>query len=200
MFAWLIISMELRELKKHINDAIKDCQQIIDSHPNSVLSESDLERLLSGLVSNKIGEDIKRQPSPDCFSVHTQVSHYFEKDGAVEMDSRVDILLLKESGLTTSLHHKEFKYEGDSIAMELKYFHKNDKIDKVKCDFCKWGRLREDSCLYVVVLIDFVDSTEGRKKYTEKKKQIDQLYKEKKQQIRSSKGNQLFYKVLKKRI
>ena len=109
--------MELEELQKHVESALKKCQEFISANKNVVLSEGDLERLVCSCISTEIHENIC---NPQDFSVHSQVSHYFEIDGKPSNDARVDILLLKESGLQGMINHKEFKYEGDSLAMELK--------------------------------------------------------------------------------
>ena len=99
--------MELLELKELIKDALDECQSIISANRNAVLSESDFERLLSTCIVRAINDDIR---NPHDFSVHTQVSHYFDEDGKTDVDRRVDILLLKESELTPFINHKRFKY------------------------------------------------------------------------------------------
>lgn len=182
--------MELEELHKHVESALKKCQDIIIANKNVVLSEGDLERLVCRCISEKINEDIC---NPNDFSVHSQVSHYYEKDGKPSNDYRVDILLLKESGLQGKINHKEFKYEGDSLAMELKYLHKNDSPTKVKCDFCKWSSLKEDSWMYVVVLID----GNNHQEIDEKEKMIASMWKDTHE---NNNANRLFYFVLRKII
>lgn len=191
--------MTLIELNSCIKDAIKECQRIIDSHPNSVLSESDFEKLLSNCIADQINVDNNRTPNNDDFSIHTQISHYFDENGRTELDSRVDILLLKEHYLEACLNHKGFKYDKESIAIELKYYHTKDSIRSIECDFCKWERLREDSSLYVIALIDYEDSKDGHSIYNSKKKIIKDMCKKKKETIAKSK-NKLFCYVLKKKI
>lgn len=182
--------MELQELQMHVQSALKACQKYINANINVVLSEGDLERLVCRCISDEIHEDICH---PNDFSVHSQVSHYYEEDGKPSVDARVDILLLKESELQGKINHKEFKYEGDSLALELKYLHRKDGLSKVKCDFCKWSSLKNDSWMYVVVLIDGYNEGE----ICEKEKQIISMWNEKKEE-KSDKNNQLFYYVLRK--
>lgn len=184
--------MELEELQKHVELALKTCQDIITTNKNVVLSEGDLERLVCKCISEEIKENIC---NPEGFSVHSQISHYYEKDGKPSIDARVDILLLYESGLHGKINHKEFKYEGDSMAIELKYLHRNDSLSKVKCDFCKWGSLKEDSWMYVVVLIDGANKQD----IDEKEKEIASMWKETSEKNGDEK-NQLFYFVLRKII
>lgn len=184
--------MELEEIQKHVESALKKCQDIIYTNKNVVLSEGDLERLVCRFISNDINEDIC---NPSDFSVHSQVSHYYEKDGKPSNDYRVDVLLLKESGLQGKINHKEFKYEGDSLAIELKYLHKNDSLSKVKCDFCKWRFLKEDSWMYVVVLIDGKNEQEIDKK----EEKIASMWKETNEN-NTNNSNKLFYFILRKII
>ena len=182
--------MELEELQGRVKAALRSCQDIISANKNVVLSEGDLERLVCKCISNAIEEDVC---NPHDFSVHSQVSHYFEKDGKTTVDARVDILLLKESELHGKINHKEFKYEGDSLAIELKYLHRNDSISKVKCDFCKWSYLKEESWMYVVVLIDGNSEDD----ISEKEKIIKSMWEDKKNEV-STKRHCLCYYVLRK--
>lgn len=187
--------MSLNELKNCIDSAIECCQCIIQEHPNAVLSEADFERLLSCCISRHINEDPFQKPNDDDFSVHTQISHYFEKDGHHKLDRRVDILLLKESQLQDWVSHKQFKYSGESVAFELKYLHESDPIAKVECDFCKWKDLKNDSSLFVVVLIDASNDNS----FDEKCESIKAMY-ERHNEIADNSEIQLYYKVLKKNI
>ena len=180
--------MELLELKKLINDALDDCQSIISANRNAVLSESDFERQLSTCIVKSINDGD--------FSVHTQVSHFFDEEGKTDVDRRVDILLLKESELTPYINHKRFKYSGESIAFELKYLHETDSVSKVKCDFCKWDDLKSESSLYVIVLID----TRNGADYSEKEQKIGLMYEDQIGNNDNSGQNQLFYRVLNKEI
>lgn len=185
--------MELLELKELINGALDKCQSIISVNKNAVLSESDFERLLSTCIVKAINEDIC---NPHDFSVHTQVSHYFNEDGKTDIDRRVDILLLKESKLTPFINHKRFKYSGKSIAFELKYLHETDSVSKVKCDFCKWDYLKNESSLYVIVLIDIRKEED----YSKKEAKIRLMFEEEIGDNDNSDQNQLFCRVLKKEI
>ena len=184
--------MNLQDLKGLIDFAIDDCQSIISANSNVVLSESDFERLLSNCISKAINDNI----TLNNFSVHTQVSHYFNEEGKTDVDRRVDILLLKESELTPYINHKKFKYSGESIAFELKYLHENDSVSKVKCDFCKWDDLKNESSLYIVVLID----TRNDKDYSEKEDIIRLMWEERIDSNNNNAPNGLYYKVLRKNI
>ena len=185
--------MKLLELKKLINGALDECQSIILANRNAVLSESDFERLLSTCITKAINDDIR---NPHDFSVHAQVSHYFDVEGKTDVDRRVDILLLKESELTPYINNKRFKYSGESIAFELKYLHETDSVSKVKCDFCKWDDLKNESSLYVIVLID----TRSDGDYSKKEEKIKSMFKDQIGDNDNSGPKQLFYRVLKKNI
>lgn len=185
--------MELKKLNEQIRLAIEKCQSVIINNKNVVLSEADFERLLSNCISEAINED---NSCADAFSVHTQVSHFFDSEGKTAVDRRVDILLLKERELTPFINHKEFKYSGDSIAFELKYLHENDSVSRVKCDFCKWDDLKNESSLYVVVLIDSRNESD----FLKKEEKIKLMFNEIIGNNDNNGKNQLFCKVLKKEI
>ena len=186
--------MNLINLKQCIDKAIDRCQEMINTNPHIVLSESDFEKLLCCCISAEIKED-KLKPEQDSFSVHTQISHYM--DGKDHSEIRVDILLLQEDKLQFCTKNKGFKYCWDSFAIELKYLHENNTVRRVKCDFCKRKDLGNESWLYVVVLLDY--SKEKEKMYIEKEREIElyanEMYKEKDEY-----KNNLFYRVLKKEV
>ena len=170
--------MELSELKICIDSAIDKCQSIIEDNPNVILTEADFERLIANCISCVICEN-KRCPQDNDFSVHTQISHYV--DGKVHPDARPDILLLKESKLIESIKgyipHKLEKYNGPSIAIELKYLHVGDCTSKVQHDFDKWkNKLNKKNWLYVIVLLDSPCKPKKRQFYENKRNKIIQLY------------------------
>ena len=180
--------MELRDLKELIDGAIIDCQSIITETPKIVLSEGDFERLLSRCIENKLS-----QQNDNEFCVHTQISHYFDRHS--HPDKRVDILLLKENEIYPHVNHKEFIYNKESFAIELKYLHRKDSVLRVMNDFIKRGELKENSWLYVIVLLDsWSDGT-----YEKRKGKIEEI---KENIIKANKKyrKNLFCKVLKKEI
>lgn len=180
--------MELRDLKELIDGAIIDCQSIITEKPKIVLSEGDFERLLSFCIENKLS-----QQNDNEFCVHTQISHYFDRYS--HPDKRVDILLLKENEIYPHVNHKEFFYNKESFAIELKYLHRKDSILRVLDDFIKRGELKDNSWLYVIVLLDsWKDEI-----YEKRKGKIEEI---KENIIRGNKKyrKNLFCKVLKKEI
>lgn len=185
--------MNIEELRSCIESAISSCQDIIINHPNVVLSESDFEKLICKRISEKIGEDSSHMPTSEDFSVHTQISHYFKKNGKYRIDERVDILVLKEDKLREFDCHKNNKYTDESVALELKYLRIGDSVSLIKNDIKKWEQLKEDSSLYIVVLVQANDD----KKYMRKKgkiiKLIDTTYPE-----RENGKNRLAYRILKK--
>jgi hypothetical protein len=180
--------MELRDLKVLIDDAIDDCQVKINENPKVVLSEGDFERLLSFCIEN-----ILEQQNNNEFGVHTQISHYF--DTHAHLDRRVDILLLKENEIYPHVNHKEFYYNKDSFAIELKYLHRKDSVMRVLDDFRKRGELGSNSWLYVIVLLD----SSNDKIYAKRKGKIEEM---KKIMIDYNKKfeKNLFCKVMKKEI
>lgn len=148
--------MELSGLKSLIEDSLHICESKLEIEPEIVLSEADFERLVCWALMEKLGHRNYSMPQKGDFTVHTQVSHYFE-EGNRGPEYRVDILLLTKEGMENAKHQKEYKYVKDSFALELKYFHSNDshnKIKRIKCDFCKRGELEQNSWLYVVALIE----------------------------------------------
>ena len=195
-------AMELLELKDLITISLDSCQQIIEDNPNVILSEADLERLLANCISSSIREDI-RNPQEDSFSVHTQISHYV--DGKVHPDVRPDILLLIESMLERDRneflqHRKKYKYDGPSIAVELKYLHIGEGTSLVQKDFDKWKRkLNDESWLYVIVLLEAPLHPRKRDYYEKKEAQIYRQCNAMKDECQDDR-NRVYCKVLKKII
>ena len=163
--------MEVNELIPKIEGALDNCQSIIDSHPNVVLSEADFERLLCRCISSQLNERIEQKAQPQEFSVHTQISHYFQENGKTKVKDRVDILIIDENEMEKCKVHKGGHYHGISVALELKYIRIVDSVTIVREDFEKWDRLKEDSTLFVVALIDCKDNAE----YDKKKFRLEKL-------------------------
>ena len=184
--------MELSDLKKCVDSAISNCQEMLFANPNLVLSEGDFEKLLCKCIAEVLNYN-PTEPG-DSYTVHTQISHYM--DGKIHSDMRVDILLLQESKLRNCTKHKNFQYCGNSIAIELKYLHEKDDVGKVRCDFCKRKDLDANSWLYVIVLMDFTE--DGIDKFNKKKKIIDDYAQELYDWKEDCKEN-LFYQVLMKK-
>ena len=164
--------MELSDLKDLIDRALRDCERKLLDEPEIVLSEADFERLVCWSLMEKLGHSNYTMPQKGDFTVHTQVSHYF--DGIPRPLYRVDILLLTKEGMRNARNQKEFIYRDDSFALELKYFHGNDtlsRIKEIKCDLCKRYFLDQNSWLYVVALIEEDDDDI----YDRKKEIIDSI-------------------------
>ena len=193
--------MELSELKHYIDSAIDSCQRIIENKPIVVCSEADLERLLANCITRLICEESNNSQEPE-FSVHTQISHYI--DGKKHPDIRPDILLLKEKELIKAIDNyiprKNEKYEGPSIAIELKYLHVGDGISVVEHDFTKWeSKLDDNTWLYVVVLLDVPCNPRNRNYYADKEAKIYQLRDAMRENFPDD-YNRIHSKVLKKTI
>ena len=168
--------MELSELKVCIDAAIDCCQSLIENKPIVVWSEADLERLLANCITKSICKESNNVQEP-VFSVHNQISHYV--DGKIHPDIRPDILLLKDKELIKAIDnyvpHKKEKYDGPSIAIELKYLHVGDGVSLVKHDFNKWkSKLDDNTWLYVVVLLDIPSHPRNRNYYADKEEKMYQ--------------------------
>ena len=74
--------------------------------------------------------------------------------------------------------------------------HETDSVSKVKCDFCKWDDLKNESSLYVIVLID----TRREEDYSKKEEKIRLMFEDMVGDDDNSGQNQLFYRILKKEI
>lgn len=166
--------MKREELEKHVKDALTECQEIISKHPNIVLSEADFEKLLCKCISNEIKEVIDQVPPAEHYSVHTQISHYIPENGKYKIGERVDILILDENLLEECKAHRKNKYFGTSIAFELKYLHIGDSVSGVEDDFKKWTNIKDDSSLYIVVLLE----ANSEKAYKRKKEKIEHIEKQ----------------------
>lgn len=166
--------MELSELKEVIDKALKACEDKLVEEPEIVLSEADFERLVCWSIMRELGHTDYQKPKHGDFTVHTQVSHYM--DGENRPEYRVDILLLTKEGMRNAKgnHRKGYKYLDDSFSLELKYYHANDSLSKIKksrCDFCKRDDLDSNSWLYIVTLIESNDEDD----YLNKKTIIDDM-------------------------
>ena len=159
-------TMTLRELKKIIVIALRESQKIIDEQPKVVLSEADLERLVSWCIMNELGLKDYKKPDSSDFSVHTQISHY--TDGEIKPNKRPDILLLTEKGMKNATKRKGFEYRDSSFTIELKYLHSDDSVERVNEDFEKRKELYNMTWQYVVVLIE----SENDESYKHKAKLI----------------------------
>lgn len=193
--------MELSELKRCIDTALDSCQKTIEKKPIVVWSEADLERLLANCIIKSICEVSNNSQEPE-FTVHTQISHYV--DGKKHPDIRPDILLLKEKDLIKAIDnyipYKKEKYEGPSIAIELKYLHVGDGISVVEHDFTKWeSKLDDNTWLYVVVLLDVPRNPRNRNYYADKEAKIYQQRDAMGKKFPSD-SNRIYSKVLKKII
>lgn len=183
--------MNLKELKRRVDQALSDCQNLINQNPSVILSEADFERILSNYITTRIGY-VPMNPIPDSFSVHTQISHYHQDNDKV--DVRVDILLFKGDQMLPSDVNKRFYFEGDSLAIELKYLHTNNYQGVVQNDFDKEDKIGNDSWLYIVVLLDSNDKTS----FSAKKNEIIKMWKN--QIVNSNCKGKLFCKVLKREL
>lgn len=183
--------MDLKELKRRVDQALSDCQNLINQNPSAILSEADFERILSNYITIRIGY-VPMNPIPDSFSVHTQISHYRQDNDKV--DVRVDILLFKGDQMLPSDVNKGFFFEGDSLAIELKYLHINNYHGVVQKDFDKEDKIGNDSWLYIVVLLDSNDKIS----FLAKKNEIKEMWKN--QISNSNCKGKLFCKVLKKEL
>ena len=186
--------MEMDELESHVKNALKECQRIISEHPNVVLSEADFEQLFCRCISNEIKEEKEKIPTAGNFSVHTQISHYIPQNGKYKLGERVDILILDESKLEDCKEHKKEKYFGDSIAFELKYLHIGDSANLVIKDFKKWDNIKDDSSLYVVVLLE----AKSEKSYQNKKQKIEKIEKNY-DEVKHNGQNHLFCSIMMKK-
>lgn len=186
--------MEMDELESHVKNALKECQRIIFEHPNVVLSEADFEQLLCRCISNEIKEEKEKIPTAGIFSVHTQISHYIPQNGKYKLGERVDILILDESKLEYCKERKMERYVGYSIAFELKYLRIGDSANLVEKDFKKWDNIKDDSSLYLIVLLE----AKSEKSYQIKKKKIENLEKNY-DKVKSCGQNHLFCSVMMKK-
>ena len=185
--------MNLQELKEFIDLAIKDCERVIKKNPKAILSEGDLERLLSFYISKRIKYNPKR-PNPDAFAVYSQISHY---DVTNVVDARVDLLLLKPGKIEPSIgKNKRFIYKSDeSFAIELKYQHTENKkaVSEAKKDIRKYIKYKDNSYYYAIILVDGNEST------SKFEKEILSYYEKKKKEFGNEYNNKFFCKVLKKK-
>ena len=154
--------MEFSELVQIVKQAICICESKIQENPNMVLSEADLEKLLSVEISKLIDCD----SNTERFAAHNQISHYPEERPGI--DYRVDIVMMKNKKIKISnKHHKRFEYDDDSIAIELKYFKERPKANEIKQDLKKSDSLlkeRSNSAFFSVVLLEdnaYRDIVEG---------------------------------------
>lgn len=184
--------MGLRELKRLIDNAIDDCQQIIRNNPQTVLSEGDFERMISCCISKRIGYTTGIQ-DPNAFAVHTQISHYNNEKN--ERNAQVDILLVKPVDIIEdkSISKKYIIYKSaKSFAIELKYRHDKNRgcVTAAKKDIKKFVKYKDDSHYYAIILLDKNDNTKDHEK------EILTYFKAKKSELGRKYLNKFFCKVL----
>ncbi len=180
--------MELNELTKLVDLAINDCEQVVLQNPKAVLSEGDFEKLLSELISRRIGY-VAGNPNQDGFAVYNQISHYDNEKK--ELDARVDILLMRPNQIEICYdHNKRIVYKSkESVAIELKYKHRGC-VSAVKQDINKYYKYKEDSLFYVIILLD------DNKQTSKYKRQIENYYKTIKEALGNTYEDKFFCKVL----
>lgn len=141
----------MNKLKEKIDKALDKVQRIISLHPDAVLSEADLERLVGSCISRQLHSNVKMKPSEGCFTVHSQISHYNDDS---EVDARVDLIILKEAAFIPNPNvFKGFTYDDEAFVIELKYMHHyNEKA--LRDDFGKREKYEDNTYLYVVALFD----------------------------------------------
>lgn len=187
--------MNLEELVKAIDFSIEDCELIIKSNPDAILSEGDFERTLSTCISRRIGYIVER-PNRDSFAVYTQISHY--DNIADKKDAQVDILLMIPNKIVRDTDlYKRFVYKSkESVAIELKYRHDNNAscVTEVKKDIEKISKYKEDSYYFVIALLDRNDETQ------DSQKAIIEFYNAKKDEMGEEYRDKFFCKVLTKEV
>lgn len=173
-------SMEFNELINAIKVAIDACANRIKVNPEIILTEADLERHLSNEIDRCL---CMQKENP--FSVHNQISHYpypsecLSKEN--KRDYQVDILVMKNADLQKGdIHHKEFIYYGDSVAMELKYYREKDSIATIEKDLKKADSILNDNynhcAFFVVALLEDKSKQAELCKYFEKYKNVENMY------------------------
>ena len=75
---------------------------------------------------------------------------------------------------------KDFKYDKESLTLELKYLRIGESIGKVKGDFEKRKKLYSKSWLFVVVLIESNEISDFNEKESQLKGMLEDLRKNKK--------------------
>jgi len=152
--------MEISELVQIVKDAICICEAKIQENSNMVLSEADLERHLSNVISSLL----EQIPNNE-FVVHNQISHYPQKDNVIKKrrDSQVDILIMKDTDIQKAdFLSKGFVYAGDSIAMELKYIRKNSSYTGINNDLRKSSFLFDKPHKCEFFVIDLIEDESKR--------------------------------------
>jgi len=147
--------MEFSELVQIVKDAICICEAKIQENSNMVLSEADLERHLSNVISSLL-EQIRDNE----FVVHNQISHYpsYKPKKHDKRDYQVDVLMMKDKDIQKDeFRHKGFYYFDDSIALELKYIRGKDSVNKIEEDLIKHKSLlktTKNRSFFVVALLE----------------------------------------------
>lgn len=161
--------MTLESLKSVVDNAIKTTIDYIQKYPISVLSEGDFERILSSNIDKLL---VSKHGS---YRVYNQVTHY--NDPQIKKRYRVDIVIMDSKRIIPEgKYNKGYIYdEAPSIAIELKYFRKRDRVTTIMNDLEKSNALIQNggtksSYLYVIALLE--DNKENqvkeiRKFYTE---------------------------------
>ena len=184
--------MDLTELATLVDFAISDCEEKVKQNPLAILSEGDLEKLLSECISRRIGY-VAERPTPDSFAVYTQISHY--SNVTDEKDAQVDILLMKPDKIDTTIDKgKRFINKSkESIAIELKYRHDDNRgcVTAAKDDMDKFDKYRDDDSYYYSIIL-----LEKNKDTDEHKREILDYYEMMKTELGIDYENKFFCRIL----
>lgn len=156
----LVVEVSKEHMRELIKNALCECQEKVSSKGRMILNESDFERLLAGILEEKLSESN--------WSVHTQLRGYYIDESGKKYNIP-DIVLLKD-GFKYNKAEKRLENKEFSVAFELKYVHKWGKVerDKVREDFKTIEDMKKGN-LYVVVLFDVYDPDDpiimGRRTY-----------------------------------
>ena len=157
----VVVELSKEHMRELIKNALCECQEKVSSKGRMILNESDFERLLAGILEEKLSESN--------WSVHTQLRGYYIDESGKKKYNIPDIVLLKD-GFKYNKAEKTFENKESSVAFELKYVHKwgEPEETKIEGDFKKLEDMGKD-LLYVVVLFDVYEPDDpivvGRRTY-----------------------------------
>lgn len=153
---------ELENLKESVKTAIESFESEYQNSSYTILSEGDLERLLTNRVADCL---------PHSYEIHNQISYYGSNNS---IKYRVDVVIMKKDDMKPCEgNSKGLVYDKISIAIELKYLKNTDSINRVDNDLKKVEYLsnNKDAYLFIVVLLESDHKNKKKNKFKNKEKE-----------------------------
>lgn len=143
---------ELEQMVALVKQAINGFVTDLQNSTYCILSEGDFERLLTNQIEQSL---------PKEYVIHNQVSYYGNTNA---LKYRVDAVIMKASEISNSEEiHKGYMYNGISVALELKYYKKMDRVSSIEKDIKKSVEFLNNAPNAFLFVIPLLEEDNGKK-------------------------------------